>query len=269
MRTLQRGLALAVGAAGFVWGQTGVKVTAMPRVHPTDGPAMFEAYCAACHGAGGKGDGPAATALKKKPLDLTEISARNNGEFPALMVMTVLGNTPGASSTSHGTADMPLWGEVFRTSGDSAAVAQTRIYSLVRHIQSIQRPVVRTTKIRAMQPERLDVTDVHPSSGEQMFKAYCASCHGLDARGGGPAAASLTTAAPNLTKLARDNNGKFPEARVISMLGLQAGTRTMPAHGTKTMPVWGDLFRAGREDQARVQLRIANLAKYVESIQQQ
>lgn len=267
MRTLQCGLALAVSAAGLAWGQGGVKLTAVPRVQATDGAAMFEAYCAACHGAGGKGDGPAAGALKKRPTDLTEISARNNGEFPALMVMTVLGNNPGAGS-AHGSSEMPLWGEVFRASGDSAAVAHTRIYSLVRHIQSMQRPVVRTTKIRATRPQQMDVTDVHPSSGEQMFKAYCASCHGADGRGGGPAAASLTTAAPNLTKLARDNGGKFPESRVTSMLGLLAGSKPTPAHGTKTMPVWGDVFRAGHEDQSRVQLRIANLAKYVESIQQ-
>jgi mono/diheme cytochrome c family protein len=53
----------------------------------TSGKEMYNQYCAVCHGTGGKGDGPAADALKKKPADLTQLTRKNNGTFPELHVM--------------------------------------------------------------------------------------------------------------------------------------------------------------------------------------
>jgi mono/diheme cytochrome c family protein len=51
-------------------------------IQPTsaaDGKEMFTTYCAVCHGTSGKGDGPAAAALKKRPADLTQLARKNNG----------------------------------------------------------------------------------------------------------------------------------------------------------------------------------------------
>src|ERR1035437_9118597 len=91
-----------------------------------------------------------------------------------------------------------------------------------------------------------------PSSGKEMYLAYCASCHGKDGMGNGPAAAALKTQPTDLTVLAVKNGGELTAA-----------------HGNKEMPVWGPVFLSlGRHDTAQVQMRIHNLTAYLESIQQ-
>lgn len=55
-----------------------------------DGPKIFRNYCAACHGVDGKGKGPVSGALKHAPPDLTSISQRNSGEFPADKVKAII-----------------------------------------------------------------------------------------------------------------------------------------------------------------------------------
>ena len=97
-------------------------------------------------------------------------------------------------------------------------------------------------------------------AGRDSFELYCAPCHGVDARGGGPVAPALKTAPPDLTQLARRNGGAFPADRVRAYV---TGTgRTLPSHGPAEMPVWGPTFRAFEAD-ARVQERIKNLVEYL------
>jgi mono/diheme cytochrome c family protein len=104
-----------------------------------------------------------------------------------------------------------------------------------------------------------------PSSGKGMYDAYCASCHGLDGRGDGPAAPALKMPTTNLTTLATKNGGTFPSAHVAAVI---QGDAMTPAHGSKDMPVWGPIFMSiGGHSPADVQLRIRNLTKYLESIQ--
>ena len=104
------------------------------------------------------------------------------------------------------------------------------------------------------------------ASGKQMFQAYCASCHGTDAKGNGPAAAALKTSPADLTTLSKKNGGKFPSDRVGSILRGQA---TVAAHGNQEMPVWGPiLWHMSQGHEAEVQQRIANLTKYIESLQE-
>ncbi|MES2434194.1 MAG: c-type cytochrome [Pseudomonadota bacterium] len=57
------------------------------RAEKTTGAQDYADYCAACHGASGKGDGEAAAGLAKKPADLTRLAARNHGTFPTTKVM--------------------------------------------------------------------------------------------------------------------------------------------------------------------------------------
>jgi mono/diheme cytochrome c family protein len=103
------------------------------------------------------------------------------------------------------------------------------------------------------------------SSGKEMFRTYCAACHGADAKGDGPASAALKHQSPDLTGLAKRNSGKFPELRVY---GAIHGDIRVTAHGTKDMPTWGTVFREmDGADAAAVQLRIRNLTKYIESLQ--
>lgn len=114
--------------------------------------------------------------------------------------------------------------------------------------------------------KRAPAADTSPSSGQEMFINYCASCHGKDAKGNGPAAGALKQAPADLTALARQNGGKYPADRVTSVLRGQA---SLTAHGDQEMPVWGPVFwkmSQGREE--LVQMRIANLNKFVESLQE-
>lgn len=101
-------------------------------------------------------------------------------------------------------------------------------------------------------------------AGRDSFDLYCASCHGETGRGDGPVAPALRTGPPDLTRLAQRNNGAFPRARVREFI---TGTnRTLPAHGSTEMPVWGPMFRAFESD-ARARERLDNLVSYLESIQ--
>ncbi|MGA7413760.1 MAG: c-type cytochrome [Bryobacteraceae bacterium] len=99
----------------------------------------------------------------------------------------------------------------------------------------------------------------------EMYKAYCAVCHGITGNGDGPAAAAMKTPPTNLTQLAARNKGKFPSSAVTNSI---IGDITMPeAHGTQEMPVWGEVFRTVSHGNSEVQQRIANLVQYVREMQ--
>jgi mono/diheme cytochrome c family protein len=100
-------------------------------------------------------------------------------------------------------------------------------------------------------------------SGKDMFKSYCASCHGMDAKGHGPVAAALKVAPPDLTLLAKHNKGEFPADYVNT--AIVHGVNT-PAHGTAEMPIWGPVF-VGINDQRLVVLRVNKLSEYLETLQ--
>ena len=110
--------------------------------------------------------------------------------------------------------------------------------------------------------KKVPITHSRPDSGEQMYKDYCAVCHGAEGKGNGPAAEYLKSPLPDLTMMTMRNNGKFPAEHVQAIL--RFGTESK-AHGTVDMPLWGPLFRA--EDRNVDRLRISNLTKYLESIQ--
>jgi mono/diheme cytochrome c family protein len=115
--------------------------------------------------------------------------------------------------------------------------------------------------------QRGPAANVNPTSGKEMYLAYCASCHGVNGAGNGPAASALKTPPANLTQLASKNGGKFPDTKVQMAI---KGDPDMPsAHGSQQMPVWGPIFwQLGQRNEAQAQLRIRNLTSYVESLQQ-
>lgn len=98
---------------------------------------MYANYCAVCHGASGKGDGPAASALKIPPTDLTLLAEKNGGKYPAMHVNSVIRGD--RDLPAHGSKDMPVWGPLFRTlSQGNEAEAQQRVANLNGYIEALQ-----------------------------------------------------------------------------------------------------------------------------------
>jgi mono/diheme cytochrome c family protein len=104
------------------------------------------------------------------------------------------------------------------------------------------------------------------NSGQQMFASYCAPCHGTNGKGLGPVATAMKQKPSDLTLLSVKNHGKYPDTHVVSVL--QFGTE-ISAHGSPTMPVWGPILgKMNRSNFQEKQLRISNLARYLEQIQE-
>jgi mono/diheme cytochrome c family protein len=107
----------------------------------------FNTYCSVCHGRDAKGNGPVAKELKTPPADLTRISARSDGVFPADAVFKTIEGLD--MPLAHGTSEMPIWGALFvrQAVGEgvliddaktAARVATDRIKRLVRYLETIQ-----------------------------------------------------------------------------------------------------------------------------------
>jgi mono/diheme cytochrome c family protein len=117
-----------------------VKHVTIRPTSPADGPRMFTSYCAVCHGANGKGAGPAATAMKIPPTDLTLLSKKNGGVFPANHVAPVL--QFGIENPAHGSAQMPIWGDLMRSlspvARDPGTLVHQRINNITDYLKQIQ-----------------------------------------------------------------------------------------------------------------------------------
>jgi mono/diheme cytochrome c family protein len=107
-----------------------------PRIQSIEGVDTYKAYCAVCHGPAAKGNGPAATALKKVPADLTTIAKRHGGKFSTTDVEAVIMGQQ--VLTSHGSRDMPIWGPVFQSLAPDISVMKLRVANLVDYLKSIQ-----------------------------------------------------------------------------------------------------------------------------------
>lgn len=113
--------------------------------------------------------------------------------------------------------------------------------------------------------KKVPATYTSPASGQEMYVAYCASCHGKDGKGKGPAAPAMKAPPTDLTLLAKNNKGAFPADRFAAIL---TGKQAISAHGSEDMPVWGPIFwKLSQSHPAEVQQRTYNLSKYVESLQ--
>lgn len=118
-------------------GSTTIKHVPITQTPSNSGKAMFKNYCAVCHGTEGKGNGPAASAMKTPPTDLTALAKNNGGKYPAAHIAAVIRGQ--AATPSHGTQDMPIWGPLFSSidQGHESQVQQ-RIANLVGYIEGLQ-----------------------------------------------------------------------------------------------------------------------------------
>jgi mono/diheme cytochrome c family protein len=87
---------------------------------------------------------------------------------------------------------------------------------------------------------RRSVRAIDMATGEAMYVQYCASCHGVDAKGKGPAAIAMKTPPPDLTELSKHNDGQFPDGYVGAVVKFG---KSLASHGSEEMPVWGARFK--------------------------
>lgn len=102
-------------------------------------------------------------------------------------------------------------------------------------------------------------------NGQALFQAYCASCHGKDGKGAGPAAPALKARPSDLTQISKNSGGKYPSERIQKIISGEELVRS--AHGSREMPIWGPIFSQIAWDQDLGRVRVANLARYIESLQ--
>jgi mono/diheme cytochrome c family protein len=101
------------------------------------GEVIYFRYCAACHGRSLKGDGPVAPGLVKKPLDLTQLAKKNGGVFPYDKTASLIDGRK--TTRTHGTPDMPVWGEIFElTKGTDAPDAPSAVKRITHYVWSQQ-----------------------------------------------------------------------------------------------------------------------------------
>jgi mono/diheme cytochrome c family protein len=122
-------------------------LTALPAIASAAQPSLpsgqqlFLDRCASCHGADATGNGPAAAEMTKAPANLTEISKRAGGKFPAAHIVEVI--TYGGKVADHGSGPMPVWGKVFSIEGGrgkiGAATSRRNVIALKRYLESIQK----------------------------------------------------------------------------------------------------------------------------------
>ena len=107
-------------------------------------------------------------------------------------------------------------------------------------------------------------------NGEELFVELCAACHGKGGQADGPVTAALKNTVPDLTLLAENNDGTFPQQQVKDAI---IGKSRVVSHGTVDMPVWGAAFEDVRLDwkparrKAFARQRIDSLVEYISTIQ--
>ena len=128
-----------VAAQDQTQGQTEKTIKHVPikSTSPVSGKDMYMTYCAVCHGTDGKGGGPAASALKVPPTDLTLLSKNNGGKYPSIKVAASIRGE--AVTPAHGSKDMPVWGSLFwSVSSGHEGEVQQRVVNLTKYIESLQ-----------------------------------------------------------------------------------------------------------------------------------
>jgi len=129
--------AFAVAQQASTDNKPSVKHVPITRTPSNSGKAMYDSYCAVCHAKDAKGNGPAASAMKTPPTDLTQLAKNNGGKYPAAHVAAVLKGQ--AMNPSHGSQDMPIWGRLFSSiSQGHEGQVQQRITNLVTYLEGVQ-----------------------------------------------------------------------------------------------------------------------------------
>ena len=109
------------------------------------------------------------------------------------------------------------------------------------------------------------------SYGAKTYYRFCSVCHGEDAKGNGPFSENINVNPPDLTMLSHNNEFSFPWVQLYEVID---GKSDIKAHGSKEMPIWGELFDLNRWSSSNIENantivhgRIFELLMYLNSIQ--
>jgi mono/diheme cytochrome c family protein len=127
-------LSIAATILGLAWSAQRTGPPKEPLIASIQGAALYKAYCAVCHGAQAKGDGPMAAKLKVRPADLTLISARHEGMFPLMRIERIISG----EEELRGHGPMPVWGPVFSQIDRDQDLGRVRIDNLARYLRDLQ-----------------------------------------------------------------------------------------------------------------------------------
>lgn len=131
--------------AAFAVGALALGGTALAQPRADLGRFEYENNCVACHGAEGRGDGYFAQFLKLPLPDLTTISQRNGGVFPADRMQRIVDGREDIKG--HGPRQMPIWGAHYNerareyykgTAFDPEVYIRVRVLALVDHLYALQ-----------------------------------------------------------------------------------------------------------------------------------
>lgn len=104
--------------------------------------------------------------------------------------------------------------------------------------------------------------------GEDLFQAYCSPCHGAQARGDGPRAATTRPRPADLTGIAARNGDLFIADAVAAYVD---GRKYVDAHGPTDMPAWGreldDRNQALDQESKLTEAMIRDIVAYLETLQ--
>ena len=106
-----------------------------------------------------------------------------------------------------------------------------------------------------------------PPKGPNLYLRYCASCHGIEAKGNGPVSKHLKIKPADLTQISKKNKGNFPLEQVMSTID---GTKVVRAHGESKMPVWGEVFEKyerTKKSPTEAEIKVKVIAEYIATLQ--
>ena len=101
-------------------------------------------------------------------------------------------------------------------------------------------------------------------NGADIYRAHCATCHGVSGKGDGPVAPALSSKMPDLSTIAQRSGGVFPVGRVRKIIN---GDELILGHGSREMPIWGPVFHQIQEDRDYGEVRLQNVTDYLKSLQ--
>ena len=196
------------------------------------------------------------TAAKTNDADLIVMGTHGHGPVMHLMMGNVAERVVRMSPVPVLTVRQPLE----RVADKEMAAAMPRSISMLAAVGALLVGLLVPAGAAAQDSRKQSIP------GGELYRTYCATCHGTAARGDGPLASSMRRKPADLTEIAKRNGGDYPTELVFRTID---GRKPVRGHGGPDMPVWGDAFERSRDggDTERVQRMIQSLVDYLETIQ--